>query len=475
MIATSTLNFQQNIPITYEQQRSHQHNLSKSSATDRIKKLKSILSYLDDKSNEQRLFDALKSDLNKSREEALLTEIGVIKMSIKDICRNLKSWMRDENVKTPLFLLGADSYVRYEAKGVCLIISPWNYPFQLALNPLLFCIAAGNSAIMKPSEYSKHTSAFISQMLGELFEPNEVAVFEGDAEVSKTLLDLAFDHIYFTGSPAVGKIVMQAAAKNLSSVTLELGGKSPCIIDQSANINDTAKKIAWGKFLNNGQTCIAPDYVLIHKSKADEFVNALKKAIATQYSNDIAMNPHYGRIISDRHFQRANGLLQDAKNKGAKIEFGGTTDSHNRFFEPTILSNIKEDMLIMQEELFCPIVPILTYDDLENAVKIIKSKAKPLAMYIFSSKKKNITQLLSYTSAGGTVINDCMLHYANSSLPFGGVNNSGIGKSHGIYGFKAFSNERAIMHQKFGASWLLHPPMKSYSEKLIRFMIRWMG
>lgn len=475
MSAVAINNFQEEIRKSFELQTRNKQTISLTTAIERIKKLKSILAYLNDSKNEQRLFDALKTDLNKSREECLLSEIGVIKMSIGEISRQLKSWMRNENVKTPLFLMGADSYIYNEAKGVCLIISPWNYPFQLAINPLLFCIAAGCTAIMKPSEYSAATSAFLKQMVEDLFPPEEVSLFEGDAEVSKALLDLPFDHMYFTGSPNVGKIVMQAAAKHLSSITLELGGKSPVVIDGTANITDAAKKIAWGKLLNNSQTCIAPDYLLVHKSKVNEFTKALKSAIKAQYGEDIKSCPYYGRIISDRHFLRASGLIEDAIEKGAVIELGGQTDAKDRFFEPTILSNIKQDMMIMKEELFCPILPIIAYDDLDEAITLIKTKPKPLAMYIFSGKKSNINHLLSHTSAGGTVINDCMLHYANGSLPFGGVNNSGVGKSHGIHGFKAFTNERAVMHQKFGASWLLHPPFKSYTEKLLRFMIKWLG
>lgn len=462
----------------FESQKKHALQLKLSSANERLFKLKKIAKYLKDKKNEQALFEALKKDLGKSESEALMTELGIILTTIKEISRNLRTWMWDKKVTTPLPLTGASSYIKCEAKGVCLIISPWNYPFQLALNPLLFCIAAGNTAIIKPSEYSRYTSAFLKSMLGELFNENEVCVIEGAVETSTQLLALAFDHIYFTGSTKVGKIVMSAAAKHLSSVTLELGGKSPCIIDDFASLKSAAKKIAWAKLLNNGQTCIAPDYITLPQNKTQTFSEYLIHSIKQFFGDtptEIKRSNSYGRIISERHFDRAVALLDDAKEKGAKVLFGGEHDKAELFFSPTVLSNVTEDMHILREEIFCPIIPIVEYQNMDDLLDRLGEKDKPLALYLFSSNKKRTKYILNRTTAGSTVVNDCVIQYANGNLPFGGVNQSGIGKSHGKHGFLQFSNERAVMKQHFGATWLMHPPFTKNTRRLLRFMFRWLS
>lgn len=460
---------------------SHQTTAAKlkaSSAKDRIKKLEKIVDYLTDNDNEKRLMDAMKVDLGRHTVEVLLSEIGVIINVAKYIKRNLKEWMKAERVSTSLSLLGASSYVLKEPKGNALIIAPWNYPLQLAIVPLCYAIAAGNTAVIKPSEYSSATSSFITKMIADLFEPSEVAVVEGAVEETQMLLNQPWNHIYFTGSPMVGKIIMKAASQHLSSVTLELGGKSPCIIDDSIKMRTVAKKLVWGKYLNNGQTCIAPDYALVPNSKKSNLITELKNQVKTQLDSKgegTENNEDYGHIISDRHHDRCIGLLQDALDKGATIITGGQYNAETRYFAPTILDNVNEDMKIMHEEIFGPILPIVGYDKKEEVIQIIASKPKPLALYIQSKRQKSIDYFLENTTAGGTVINDFMIHYANPNLPFGGVNNSGIGKSHGYYGFQEFSNERSVMRQKFGATGLLHPPFTKGTERLARILGNWLS
>lgn len=453
-------------------------SLKKTSAKQRKEKLNALIRYIQDPINEKRLLEAMKSDLGRHTVEVLLSEIGVIINVAKYIKHNLNEWMRPERVSTSLSLLGASSYIIKEPKGITLIIAPWNYPFQLAIVPLCYAMAAGNTAVIKPSEYSEATSDFIEKMIADLFDPKEISVVQGAVETSTMLLDLPWNHIYFTGSPMVGKIVMKAASKYLSSVTLELGGKSPCIVDDSINMKSAAQKLVWGKYMNNGQTCIAPDYVLVSKTKKSILIEALKNAVSAQLDPDgkgTQNNNDYGHIISDRHHARCVALLQDALDKGAVIITGGDYDSQSRYFSPTILDNVTDDMKIMQEEIFGPILPIVTYNNKEEVKSIIESKPKPLALYIQSNNKKSIQYYLNNTTAGGTVINDFVIHYANPHLPFGGINNSGIGKSHGYYGFQEFSNERSVMHQRLGATKLLHPPFTKTTERIARVLGKWLS
>ncbi len=452
--------------------------IKKSSAKERIKKLESIVEYIKNPKNENRLMEAMQVDLGRHTVEVLISEIGVIINVVKYIKRNLKGWMQDERVSTSLSLLGASSYILKEPKGSALIIAPWNYPFQLAIVPLCYAIAAGNTAVIKPSEYSSATSAFITQMINDLFDPKEINVVEGAVEETQMLLKQPWNHIYFTGSPAVGKIIMTAAAQHLSSVTLELGGKSPCIIDSSIKMSSVAKKLVWGKYLNNGQTCIAPDYALVPNSEKPKLIAELQKQVKSQLDpngNGAQNNDDYGHIISDRHHKRCVELLTDALDKGATLITGGDYNTESRYFSPTILDNVTDEMKIMQEEIFGPILPIVAYDNKEEVKSIIASKPKPLALYIQSKNQKSINYFLENTTAGGTVINDFMIHYANPHLPFGGVNNSGIGKSHGYYGFQEFTNERSVMRQRFGATALLHPPFSKRTEKLARILGNWLS
>jgi aldehyde dehydrogenase (NAD+) len=360
---------------------------------------------------------------------------------------------------------------------VCLILAPWNYPFSLCAGPLVSALAAGNSVILKPSEFTPHVSSVLKRMVEEVFDPSVVSIFEGDAEVSQKLLKLPFDHIFFTGSPSVGKLVMKAAAENLASVTLELGGKSPSIITDSAFLNDAAQRTAVAKFVNNGQTCVAPDYVLVDEKIVDRFTTLLTdqiKKLFIENNSSFAQSEHYCRIINDKHFVRLNELLKDTLEQGAQVLFGGEIDRSTRFIHPTILTNVPHSSRIMNEEIFGPILPIITYNKLDEAIAFVNARPKPLALYIFSGRKKEQERILRETSAGGVCINDSGIHFLHHNLPFGGVNNSGIGKSHGHYGFLAFSNEKPVLRQRRGLTTIkaFYPPYTARSKKIMEWFLR---
>jgi aldehyde dehydrogenase (NAD+) len=456
----------------FKAQKNNASKIAQTDAKERKAKLRKILDWT--LAHEAEIGEALFADFKKNPAETNLGEVLGVVGEAKHLIKHLNSWMKPQSVPTPMNMIGSSAHVRFEPKGVCLIISPWNYPFNLSIKPLLQAIAAGNTVVLKPSEMTPHTSTLIKKMLGELFEENEVAVIEGDAQVSTLLLEQPFNHIFFTGSPAVGKIIMSAASKNLTSVTLELGGKSPCVVDETANIKKTAEKLAWGKFINNGQTCIAPDYVLVHKSVENELITELKSSIEAMYGNDAKNSADYCRVVNNRHFSRLNGLLSEAVQKGANVKAGGQVDGQENYIAPTILTDVDDSMKVMQDEIFGPILPILTYENKEEAIRYINQKEKPLAMYINSSKEKNIKYFMENTSAGGTVINDSLIHYGHTELPFGGVNNSGIGKSGGIWGFTEFSNQRAVLRQKFGTFKMIYPPYTPFVSKLIRFFVKYL-
>ena len=462
----------------FSMQRVHAAKLKNSTASDRIAKLNAIKGYMMDPQNRGRLCDALHHDLRKAKTETLSAEYAVIINTLNHIKRHLKGWMKDKVVPTPITLMGSKSFIRHEPKGCALIIAPWNYPFQLAINPLLYAIAGGCTVMLKPSEFSTATAQYLEDMLHHLFDAQEVCVFQGAVETSQHLLELPFDHMYFTGSPAVGKIVMTSAAIHLSSVTLELGGKSPCVIDPITDIKVAAQKLAWGKFYNNGQTCIAPDHVYVHESKVESLVTNLREAIRKMYDPNqkgIQLSTDYGRIISDRHFDRAVAMLQDATNKGAQLLHGGRFDREDLYLEPTFVTNVHSDMKVMQEEIFNPILPIISYSNIEEVVQDILTRPKPLAMYILSSNKSFYNYFLDNTSAGSTVINYMMIQYANHELPFGGVNNSGIGKSHSYHGFLEFTNQRSVMRYRWGLVSLLSPPFSKRSESLAQLIARYIS
>lgn len=387
---------------------------------------------------EQVITDTLKKELHKSPFEAYTTEIGIVYEEIHFITKRLARWMKRKRVPTPLTHFGSKSYVYPEPYGVSLIIAPWNYPFQLAISPLIGAIAAGNCAVVKPSEYTPAMSALLKTIVAEAFPEEYVAVVEGGADVSQQLLELRFDHIFFTGSVPVGKIVMAAAAKHLTPVTLELGGKSPAIVDQSAHIDLAAKRIVWGKFLNAGQTCIAPDYVLVHEAIKQPLLEKMKRYIEELYGNHEA----YGRIVSERHAERLVRFLTNGT-----IVYGGNYDIEQRWIEPTLLDDVTWDDAIMQEEIFGPLLPILTFQTIEEAIRTVQANEKPLALYLFAEDKHIQQQVLTQVSFGGGCINDTIMHIANPHLPFGGVGQSGIGAYHGKASFDAFSHYKSVVQQ----------------------------
>jgi aldehyde dehydrogenase (NAD+) len=411
---------------------------------------------------------ALAVDLGKPESEAELFDILPVISGIRHARRHLKSWMKPKRAAPTLLAFGTRARVRHEPRGVGLIIAPWNYPVSLLLGPLTSAIAAGCPAIVKPSEISAACSAVVTQLIRETCEPQEIAVFEGDASVSTALLDLPFDHIFFTGSPAVGKIVMTAAARHLTSITLELGGKSPAIVDESADIAKAAKSIAWGKFTNCGQTCIAPDYAYVHESRLAQFIEGMKQAIAKMYG-DPARSPDYCRIINDRHFERISSLIDDALNRGATILTGGERDKAEKFIAPTLLADMDDSAAIMGEEIFGPVLPIFAYRDLAGPLAAINARSKPLALYVFARDRARIDRVVQETSAGGSCVNASVVQFGHNNLPFGGIGNSGLGNSHGFYGFRTFSHERAVLEDKFSVLPMLFPP---YTEPVKR-MIQW--
>ncbi len=457
---------EQKIDLVFKSQQAHKYTLRKSNVSERILKLKTLKKTIE--KHEEELFAALYSDLRKSQFESAVTELIFIYGEIDFALKKLNGWMKPKYIGKTLSNPFSKNRIYYEPKGVCLIIAPWNYPFQLVMSPLISAIAAGNCVIVKPSELSLATSAVINSIIKEAFDQKEVACFEGNADVSTALLNLPFDHIFFTGSTEIGKVVMKAASNNLASVTLELGGKSPTIIDKDVNLVKAAEKIAWGKFVNSGQTCIAPDYVFVHQQQLEEFIGLYKAAVDKMFLKD---TNNYGKIISPKHFSRLKALVDDAVDKGARIDFGGTFDESQQQISPILLSKIPKGVKVMEEEIFGPILPLITYENLDDVVEQINAKSKPLALYIFSNNKENIKKIIKNTSAGGTCVNDVLIHISNPKLPFGGVNGSGIGSSHGFFGFKAFSHERAVVFQSnIDFNPLIYPPYngKEWVLKLLK-------
>ncbi|MCB0584434.1 MAG: aldehyde dehydrogenase family protein [Phaeodactylibacter sp.] len=474
MTAGTTDTSRQEIRRIFEAQRANQAAVAKATARERIAKLrrlhKTLLHY------RQEIRDALYKDFQKPPLEVDLTEIYIITSEIKHTIRNLRRWMKPQNVGTPLPLLGSRSYIQYQPKGVVLIIAPWNFPVNLTFTPMVSAIAAGNCVMLKPSENTPHSSAIMAKIVEELFPENEVALVEGAVETSKALLDLPFNHIFFTGSPAVGKIVMQAAAKNLASVTLELGGKSPTIVDETADLEKAAARIAWGKHVNMGQTCIAPDYLLVHESCKEELLKKISRHLNASYGEAPQNSPDYPRIVNRHHFERVKASLQEALEKGARAVIGGQMDDASRFIAPTVVAEIAQDSRLMTEEIFGPVLPVIGFRSLQEAIDRINSREKPLALYLFSKNRKNIRQVLNHTRAGTTCINNSLLQFNNINLPFGGDNNSGIGKSHGWFGFEAFSNARSVYQQIWPLSTadLLRPPYNAWKQKLADWTLKWL-
>lgn len=453
--------------------KANQFNIGNTTCKERVKKLNTLKKALEF-TYKQRIREALYLDFKKPYLETDFTEIYPVIDEINFVKRNLRSWLKKQRVDTPITLLGSSSWIKHEPKGVCLILSPWNFPINLTFGPLISAIAAGNAVILKPSEMTPNASKVMSEIVKEVFKDDEVILIEGDVETAQELLKLPFNHIFFTGSPNVGKLVMKAASEHLTSVTLELGGKSPMIIDDSVNLEKAVKKIIFGKFLNAGQTCIAADYVLINDTIKDEFTALFSKYLKIFYSDNPETSSSLCRIVNKKHFERMKAHLDDAISKNAVIEVGGFHNIEDHFFEPTLISGLPEHASLLQEEIFGPILPLVTYKTMEEAVRYINTREKPLALYIFSKDKKQIDFILNNTRAGSTAINHNLLQFLNPNLPFGGSNNSGIGKSHGFFGFQEFSNRRSVLKQHtFGAVDLLYPPYNKLKQKIVDLTIKW--
>ena len=423
----------------------------------RISILKALKEEL--KANEQAVFNALKLDFKKSEFETYLSEYSMVMSQLNLVIKNLKKWAKPQRVSSSLLLFPASSFIHKEPYGGVLIISPWNYPFILALEPLILAIAAGNTVVLKPSELTENTSKLISKIVKNVFPEGLVTSIEGGVDVATALLNQRWDYIFFTGSVSVGKIIAQAAAKHLTPVTLELGGKSPCIIDDTVDLKLTAKRVVWGKFLNAGQTCIAPDYILVKKQIKADFTKALIEEIKQAYGNDIKASEDFPRIINRKNTQRlANMLNQET------ISFGGEIDETTCYIAPTLLDNPDLDSPVMQEEIFGPILPILTFETEQDIESVISQYEKPLAFYVFSNNKAFSKGLIERFSFGGGVINDTLMHFGNDKLPFGGVGFSGMGNYHGKFGFDTFSHHKAIVNRK---NWI-DPPVRyaPYQGKL---------
>ena len=410
--------------------------------------------------------EALRLDLGKSAFEAMLTELSFVEAEAKYAIRHLVTWMRPVRVRTPLMVQPGRSHIQPEPKGVVLIIAPWNYPLSMVMAPLVGAIAAGNCAVMKPSEVTCHTSSALAKILPRYLDPDAFAVVEGGIPETTELLGQRFDHILYTGNERVARIVMSAAAKHLTPVTLELGGKSPCLIDKSADIEVAASRIAWGKFLNAGQTCVAPDHVLVHRDVATPFVDALARRIREFYGDDPAQSPDYCRIASQRHAERFAKLLE-----GQKVHVGGRVDVANRFVEPTIVLDPPVDSELMREEIFGPVLPVITVDEMHHAIKFVADRPKPLALYVFTKSKALEEAVLDRLSAGSVCINDAVIFMVSPELPFGGIGNSGMGRYTGWYGFETFSHMKPVMRRSFRFDApLRYPPYSDRKAKLLKMV-----
>lgn len=473
-MAITAYNVSSQIEEAFFSLKSRLEALRKEPIKNRIQRLRDLRKWIH--ANRPLIHEAMYADFQKAPVEVDAIEIFHVLNEIKLATNNLAAWSKPKKIDAPITMIGTRSVIRYEPRGLCLIISPWNYPFSLAVGPIVSALAAGNAVILKPSELTPNVSALLAKMAKEVFGDSIVSVLEGGPEISQALLKFPFDHIFFTGSPAIGKLVMKAAAENLTSVTLELGGKSPSIITASANIKDAAQRNAVAKFVNNGQTCVAPDYVLVDEKIASEFVAAFidqtKKLFSDKGSFETSRS--YCRIVNDRHFIRLNELLQDGLNLGAKLEWGGNTDQTSRFMPPMVLTNVPANAKVLNEEIFGPILPVVTYKNIDEAIAVINSKPKALALYVYSNDRRTTDKILSETSSGAACINESGIHFLHHNLPFGGVNNSGIGKSHGYFGFLAFSNEKPVLKQKGGFTSVraFYPPYTSLSQKLMDWFLK---
>jgi aldehyde dehydrogenase (NAD+) len=461
----------------FQQQKARSEALRREDVSARATRLRKLGKWID--TNRTAIQQALYADFRKPATETDVSEIWPSQTELKHTLRHLKRWAAPQPVDTPLALMGARGWMQAEPKGVCLVIAPWNYPFYLAIDPLISALAAGNCVIIKPSEMTSGVAALLSRMAQEVFDPAEVAVVEGDKDVATELLKLPFDHIFFTGSPQVGKVVMRAAAEHLTSVTLELGGKSPAIVDETANLRDAAEKIVWGKGINAGQTCVAPDYLLVHEAVREPLLAEMRAVMQRFYNpggQGVVASESFARIVNQHHFERVAGLLEDAQQRGATIAAGGHVDGRQRFIEPTILLNVPVDSRVMQEEIFGPLLPVRTFRTLMEATDEVNARPRPLALYVFTQSKENQRYLLRNIPAGGAAVNETILQLAHPDLPFGGAGNSGIGRAHGHAGFLAFSNEKAVLKQRTGVTGIksFYPPYTPKVQRMVGWLLRYL-
>ena len=461
----------------FQQQKARSEALRREDAAPRAARLRKLGEWI--AANRTAIQQALHADFRKPATETDVTEIWPSQTELKHTLRHLKQWTNPRPVDTPLALMGARGWMQAEPKGVCLIIAPWNYPFYLAIDPLISALAAGNCAIIKPSEMTPAVAALLGRMAQEVFDPAEVTVVQGDKEVATELLKLPFDHIFFTGSPQVGKVVMRAAAEHLTSVTLELGGKSPAIVDETADLRDAAEKIVWGKGINAGQTCVAPDYLLVHEAVREPLLAEIRVVIQRFYNpagQGVVASESFARIVNQHHFERVAGLLEDAQQGGATVAVGGHVDEQQRFIEPTVLLNVPANSRVMQEEIFGPLLPVRTFRTLMEATDEVNARPRPLALYIFTQSKENQRYLLRNIPAGGAAVNETILQLAHPELPFGGAGNSGIGRAHGYAGFLAFSNEKAVFKQRIGRTGIksFYPPYTPKVQRMVGWLLKYL-
>ncbi len=457
----------------FESQRETALRWRESSAAERIARIKRLREAM--LAKREAFYAAFMSDYRKSIAEVEACEFLPVMDEMRHAIGRLSSWMRPVRVPPTSTTLGMRAFIQVQPRGRVLIIAPWNYPLSLCFGPLVSALAAGNTAIVKPSEMTPAVSSVMGKVISQAFPANEVAMFEGTAETARALLELPFDHIFFTGSPAVGKLVMAAAAKHLAGVTLELGGKSPTIVGKSADLALAAETLMWGKFLNAGQTCVAPDHLYVHDSVKEALIAECVKALRRFYGEGgeaLERNPDYTGLVNERHCERVAGLLEEAVSRGAIVRAGGEVDAAKRYIAPTLLDRVPAGAKIMEEEIFGPLLPILPFTDLERVIAEINSRPKPLALYIYSRDEEEIRRVLERTSSGGACVNHCVVQFAHGGLPFGGVNHSGLGNAHGHFGFKAFSHERAVLRSGwFNAVKLFYPPFGEARRRLIRRVV----
>lgn len=463
----------QGIGEILELQRKNQWKLGQSSAKERRAKLRKLQHALLHTFRKE-LQAAVFQDLGKPHLETDLTEIYPTVSEIRMAVRELSQWMKPKRVDTPLTLIGSKSYIVHRSKGCCLILAPWNFPINLSLIPLVSAIAAGNAVVLKPSELAPNTAKVIAQLVESIFDRDEVAVVQGEVSVAQQLLKQPFDHIFFTGSTAVGKEVMKAASEHLASITLELGGKSPAVILPSANLKKAAKRIAWGKFLNCGQVCLAPDYVLVPQQLEQEFLGLLQDQLLQFFGSDARESDSYGRMVSAKHMERLVCILRDAKDQGATIAMGGQYDEMSLYMAPTIITQAPDGALVWQEELFGPLLPVSTYTTVEEAIDLVQKRENPLAIYLFGKSSKDIKRFMMNTQSGSVCLNNTVVQFSNPNFPFGGTNHSGQGRYHGYHGFVEFSNVRSIMRQQYqGTSEFLFPPYSKVKQAVVNLLLKW--